>query len=401
MKGTSKSFAPTWALRPQVWLLISTILYFFPFLIGSFEYRSPFDGSRVIVDYHAGTIYAVSIALLSILFSIIFFKDKIVDFSVNGDFRHEEIAIAIFIIIFGIYTLQTPELFESSKADVLEVTDRGHYLFYTVTGVGFLYAILAGWRTHRLLFVLSTLGLLLTLYIGHRSALAIAIGGWAYVMFRNRSLLTLNPLHILSGFAAILALAVYKSVYVAIKLGDFTAVKNRLLDNPLVDNAIIGLEQFVTFAHLDFVVTYDYTLPCSNLWAVPITLIPFMDEFIDVSACGYNAQVQQMFFSGYPGGVAANIWAEFFANFKYLGIPLVVLVIVLICRGIEYFLNRTKSPLLKSGLALSIIQMTVYIQRKELMGAIVSAKRAIIVALLVYAVAYAVRMVTDRRPATN
>ncbi|MBB6424399.1 hypothetical protein [Sphingopyxis sp. JAI128] len=319
------------------------------------------------------------------------------DLSIEGNYSHEAIAIAIFIAVFGIYTLYTPELFESAKSLVLESTNRGHYIFYNICAIGLVYSLMVGWKKHMMLVLLSLSGLALVMYIGHRSALAIAIAGCVYLQFRNKSLLKLKPLHIIGALGMILFLAVYKSIYLAVKMGDFSAVKTRLTENPLMDNAVIGLEQFLTFAHLDFVVTYDYSLPCSNLWNIPISLIPFMDEFVDVSTCGYNTQVQQVFFSAYRGGVAANIWAEFYAIFGYAGIPLVVLAIVGLCKALEYFMNRIRSPLLKTGLILSIINLTVYIQRKELIGGIVSAKRVILVVLLVYGLAYAVRMLTPRK----
>ena len=396
MQRKSIPYAPIFALRPQVWLLVSTVLYFFPFVVGSYEYISPYGG-RYRVDYNSGTIYAVSLAFISIFAAIFFLRDKEINLSVKDSYSHEAIAIAIFISIFGLYTLYTPELFESAKSEVLESTNRGHYIFYNVCGIGLVYSLMVGWKRHIPLILLSLLGLALVMYIGHRSALAIAIGGCIYLQFRNKSLLKLKPLHIVGALGVILFLAVYKSIYVAVKMGDFSAVKTRLTENPLLDNAVIGLEQFLTFAHLDFVVTYDFSLPCSNLWIAPISLIPFMDEFLDVSTCGYNAQVQQIFFSAYRGGVAANIWAEFYANFGYAGIPLVVLALVGLCRIIEYFITRLKSPLLKTGLIMSIIQLTVYIQRKELVGGIVSAKRVILVVLLVYGVAYAVRVLIPRK----
>jgi hypothetical protein len=397
MGRTVNSLAPLFALRPQVWLLISTILYFFPYAVGSFQYRSPY-GSRIVVEYHDGTIYAVALIFFCLAMSIFFIRDNKVDLSVNEDNRHEAIVLIFLISVFGIYTLMTPQLFEATKSDVLESTNRGHYLFYSICSVGVIFSFLSGWKKNRDVLFISVIGLFLVLYIGHRSALAITVAGFIYLRFRNSSLTNLKIWHVIGAFALVFALAVYKSIYVAIKMGDFGAVRDRLLENPLVDNAVVGLEQFVTFAHLDFVVTYDYSLPCSNLWAIPISLIPFMDEFIDVSACGYNVQVQQVFFSAYPGGVAANIWAEFFANFGYAGIPLLVLILVAVCKLVEYFISKSSSAVIKAGLILSIIQLTVYIQRKELMGAFISAKRVILVALLVYAGALILRMLTSRRP---
>jgi len=378
------------ALRPSVWLLISTLLYFFPFVIGEFNYISP-SGQRYAASYHGGTIFAVALALASIVFAILVFRDAEVDLSADRRPGGEAAAFIVFFAVFGIYTLMTPELFSYAKVEVLSAKNRFHYIFEDACQIGMVYAVLAGWRKNVIPLALSLIGLGLVLYIGHRSALAVAIAGIFYVAFRNRSLLSLKAWHVISALIALAFLVLYKSIYVFVKMGDIAAIKSRLLRDALWDNAVVGLEQFVTFAHLDFVVTYNYSLPCSNLWISPVALVPFMDEIINISACGYNRQIQEAYFSGYGGGVAANIWAEFFANLGYIGIPLVVAVILGACKIIEYWIGNCNSLLLKSGLILSIIEMTVYIQRKELMGGLVSAKRVVIVAILMYALARVLR----------
>lgn len=392
-----ENLAPRFSLRPQVLLLISTLLYFFPYAVGSFVYRSPFGGRRVI-DYHDVTIYAVVLALLAVAASIFLTKEKKITFSLKGSYGYESASISFLIICLLIYILVfSPDLFSPRKAEVLDATNRFHYIFYYACSIGLVFSLMTGWKRNIPLIILSLSGLAIALYIGHRSYLAIAIGGVGYLFFRNRSILRVSPLYYVGIFLIVLFLAVYKSVYVAIKMGNFNAVRERLTENPLADNALVGLEQFVTFAHLDFVVAFNYEMPCTNLWLVPVSIIPFMDEFLDIATCGYNEQVQATFFSGYPGGVAGNIWAEFFAVFGYFGIPLVVIVIISIAKAIEYALSKIGNPLLQSGLIIAMIEISVYIQRKELMSAFVTAKRAIIVAFIAYAISYLVRILVGKR----
>src|SRR5690348_4091134 len=110
MPSNRHLYAPVLALRPQVWLLISTILYFFPFAVGSFEYQTHY-GPRYLA-YHSATGFAVGLAFATIILSL-FIRNKRIDFSVTGNFRHERIAIVCFIVVFGLYTLLTPGLFEA------------------------------------------------------------------------------------------------------------------------------------------------------------------------------------------------------------------------------------------------------------------------------------------------
>jgi hypothetical protein len=127
-----------------------------------------------------------------------------------------------------------------------------------------------------------------------------------------------------------------------------------------------------------------------------MSFIPFVENIIGESSCGYNAQVQPLFFPGYSGGVAANIWAEFYANFGYAGLPLLVVLLGLLCAGAEWAIRVTRSATLKAALIVSVIHLSFYIQRKELLGAAISAKRPILVALIILLLAYVYRRLEPR-----
>ena len=379
-----------WSLRPEVLFFLSSIIYFLPLAVGWFVYVAP-SGNRVEVNYHSEVIPVVTFALASILVAIAFLPARSVNVRSivpTEATKRESLILCVLIVLSGLYVLLTPDLFSPDKGEVLRATRRGHYLFFNLSVVGVLYCALIGWGRNPWLLGLSMLGILLALYIGYRSTVALAIAGALYIAFRDRSLFSIGLKRGLAVMAAIMALTLYKFINSKIKRGEFGAAFDRIADGPFVDNAVFGMEPFVTFAHLDFVVTYDFNLDCTNLWRIPLSLIPFTNELIDYAACSYNRQIQPVFFSGYSSGVAANIWAEFFANFGYAGIPLLVMIVVALGKSLELVLARVSSAVLRAGIILGVIHLTVYIQRNELLLAFVFAKRAVLVALLVYALAW-------------
>ncbi|MBZ9852902.1 hypothetical protein LB566_03770 [Mesorhizobium sp. CA13] len=380
-------FVSPFALTPQMLLLLSSLIYFVPFVTWGFQYV---DVGRRKYDfiYHAGTGYAIALSLSCIAAAMLVFMPRRQDFEVEGNVRGESIVIIAMLVVFGGISMANPALFSASKADVLSSTGRIQYVFYNSCIIGVVFGALSGWKKSRLVIILSCLGLMLTLYIGHRSSVAIAILACLYVRYRNISLLLIRKRYIIGGIGAFFFLAVYKAVYAAIKAGNFELVGQKIQFDQLSDSALVGLEQFVTLAHLDLVVKYDYTLPCSNLWLVPLSLFPFSDTVFGKDGCTYNEQVQPFLFPGYSGGVAANIWAEFYANFGYAGFPLLVVILSLVCVAVEAIIRNVRSAALKAGLIVAIVHLTFYIQRKELLGAFISAKRAVLVALFIFGLVY-------------
>lgn len=386
------------ALTPQMLLLASSLVYFVPFVAGGFQYVD-IGGRKYDFTYDVGTGYAIALAICCIAAAMLVIVPRHQNFEVENDSQGESLVIIAMIVVFGGISIANPALFSASKADVLSSTGRFQYIFYNTCIIGVVFGALSGWKKSKIVIILSLLGLIFTLYIGHRSAIAIAILSFLYIRYRNISLLMIRKRFILGGVSAFFFLAIYKSIYSAVKAGNFEVVSQKIQFNQLSDSTLVGLEQFVTLAHLDLIVKYDYTLPCSNLWLVPLSFIPFSDSVFGKDGCTHNEQVQPLLFPGYSGGVAANIWAEFYANFGYAGFPLLVLILSLTCIAIEAVIRNVRSAALKAGLIVAIIHLTFYIQRKELLGAFISAKRVILVSLFIFGVVYVHRKCFPQVPA--
>ena len=382
VNAAPRSYVSRFSLSPQVLLLLSSILYFSPFLIGGSEVIE-MDGLKYFRNYDARTGWVALYCLVCICIWIILLPPRMQTIRTDGPVEVEGLLIKLMLVPLAAYTLATPELFAYAKKESLEATDRVHMLFYNLCIIAFLFSLLAGWRKNLFLLGASIAGLGFILYIGHRSFFAIALIGGAYIFYRNTSLFTIKLRYLLSAFGLLGFLAAYKSVYVALKIGNYGLVSERLSPDNLLTSMAMGLEQFITFKILDFVVTYDYRLACSNLLYLPVTIIPFMDNVFDTALCSFNRQVQFKFFTGYSGGVAANIWAEFFANFGLLGIPLLVAILCLVATALESVMRRVNSPAAVAGLIVAIVQFTFYIQRNELLTAFTFAKRALFLAAFI------------------
>ncbi len=373
-------------LTPAFLLLISTALYFTPALFGGFEMTWS-SGASISTVFSRETI-TISALILTTLAIVAFAwpRHEIRYKTFEREQIESRILLAV-VILLMLYTLRTPALFSPTKSEVLAATDRLHFLFYNSCMVGFLFCQLTNWKKHKPLMLTSTLGLLLAVYIGHRSYLAISIAGLIYLSFRSKSVLSIKKSHFFMMIVILLSLMLYKPIYSAIKDGNLELILYRISPENILISLAIGSEQFITYSILDQVVNIDFQLRCSNLWFTPFTIIPFTDSLIDLKDCTFNNQFQSAFFSDFSGGIAANIWAEFIANFGIAGIPIFIISSLALCSAIEKLSTATRSAALISGLIIMIIQLTFYVQRNEFLSGFLLGKRAVIAALVVFLIA--------------
>lgn len=387
-----------WLLTtPMVFFLLSSALYFLPYPLSSFYSVTSEISLKIRTDYSPETGVVVAWALFACVIGVLLYPKRPQKLDIARPSRWESMALTIMLVMLGGYAALTPEIYSASKADVLDATNRGHLLFYAVSSMGLVYSFMVGWRKERLNFALSVAGLAFILFIGHRSSLALALLSIFYISFRNRSITQIRPRYIGLGLALLFGLAVWKALYKAVKGGMYDQALENLASESLAASALVGLEQFVIFLHLDYVVSSDFQPLCSNIWLIPISLIPFADSFIDADSCTFTDQIQPLYFTQFSGGVGANIWAEFYSHLGMAGIPTLVLTLGVSAFVVEWLMNKTSSALLKSGLIIAIMNMVFYIQRKELFGAFISAKRAVIAALIVFFLAMLLKLLFAKR----
>ncbi len=391
----SPQVASRLCLTPHSLLLISTLIYFSPALFGSFEYIRP-DGVREEHTYSPEAI-GLSGAIVVVLFCSAFVTRKsrlLIRVAVSTS--AEAVVLGVGLLALGAYVVSSGHIAEIDKGQMLENTNRLHLAFYPGCTVGVLFCALTGMRRHSALLAISLLGLLLTLYIGHRSSLAITIIGVGYLKFRNSALPAQLGKAAVLGVSGLLVLALYKSVYVDVKSGNWMRVAERLSVENLSQGIRVGMEPFLTYSQFDFVVSSDFKTQCSSLPFIPICVLPFSDSLlstfaIDLDDCSFSDQIKPVFYSGYSGGVGANIWAEFYSSFGVYGIWILVVVLSAVFGLIEMAIRHTRSPALLAGLIVALVNFAFYIQRKDFFGAFVSSKRVLALVLLVFVIARMLR----------
>lgn len=387
-------------LTPYHLLLLSTIIYFSPYLVGSFEYLSPYGGR--LQYFYSNEVGPVAFFIIALLAALAFGVPREAIFiAEKHQQKYESGVILTSLLVLFVYVIIDGNIFVLNKSEMLEGTNRAHLAFYQVSSIAFIYATLAGYKKNRWLTGMAIISLMLIMYAGHRSALLVAILGASYIYFRANPMTKKVLATAIIAPLIFLLLSLYKSIYAAVKSGSWDLVAFRLSSENLLTSLTVGMEQFVTFAHLDFLVSSGYSLDCSNAWLIPMTVIPFMDDILanyaNIAQCDYNAQVQPVFFSAYSGGVAANIWAEAYGHLGILGIPILITVLSMFFSIIESIIKKVNSPLMVSGLIVGLINMSFYIQRKEILSAFISAKRAVYIALILFIIVWAMQRLESRR----
>lgn len=380
-----RKFTPFFSLTPAVLLLLSTVLYMSPALWGEGPMVLGYK-TFVMVPYGTEARWLAAAIVLGLLM-VAAIRWKPLDLSHMKVIPYERyLLVGVFSLLF-LYTLSTPELFQGNKNITLEATNRFHSAFYNICIL-----MIIGYALDRsigiLVPILGVSGLLIAIFIGHRSYTAVTLIGLGFVLFRNRSLLTIKLRWYIAAAAALILLALYKSIYVALKIGDYGYAMAALAPSRIGQSLQLGMEQVLIFRIFDVITAHNVQAACTNLIYFPLFIVPFTDKLVDYQVCSTNSLVQTAYFAHYTGGVASNIWAEFFTVFGVFGFIFVPVVLLLLARVLECMLRRITSPILGAGLVIAVVQLTFYVQRNDFITAFTFAKRGVLLAAGLYLVAW-------------
>lgn len=385
------------SLTPAVMLLASSLLYLSPALWAEAPMALGYK-NFVLVPFATESRLLAAIIAFGV-FAIACIRWQTMNFSHMHSLPHERYILTAGFACLLLYTLSTPELFQGNKTVTLEATNKFHAAFYNIC-ILMVVSYALDRKMHRSIPICGAAGLLLAIYIGHRSYTAVALISIGYIALRNRSLITIKLRYFAGALAALLILALYKSMYIAIKIGDYAFAAAALSPQKIGTSLQAGMEQFLIFRVFDMIIRTDFQAHCTNLKYLPLFFVPFTDSLVNYQTCSTNAQIQSTLFAHYNGGVASNIWGEFFSVFGYAGFLLVPVALLGLARVAEWGLRHTSSPIVGAGLVIAIVQLTFYVQRNDLMVAITLAKRGVLLAAGLYIVAWFSAFFTSPRPGT-
>ena len=174
------------------------------------------------------------------------------------------------------------------------------------------------------------------------------------------------------------SLFVYKQIFVAIKLGMWDVIADRIQDTDLYTAAIMMSEPFNTQAILNEVVAQDFRVGMGHLRDIFSQFVLFSPE-LGSAPLSFNDLFQPTLFpSDLDYGMANNIWAEMLSSggWPLLGLFVAFFVVMLIPGS---YLIRSRDPIIAAGTALTFSYWAFYIHRNDLLYQINLEKRTILV----------------------
>ncbi|MDB9317336.1 hypothetical protein [Nodularia spumigena] len=263
----------------------------------------------------------------------------------------------------------------ADKNEVLSYAGRNLILWQTASILG---CVSAYCNLRRVCFFLCLLCLLLNVYIGFRSSMAIVIISICvfhlFNMGRQRLLIKHWKTSLLILLVGLLFL-LYKQVYVIVLLQRWDILLSRLTDIDFYINAITESEPFTTQAILNEVVKTGFSLDISAFSSVANALLLFAGD----GSKSFNAYFQPVLFPDVSYGMAHNIWAQMWSIGRF---PLLLMFIFIFNRVLflgSWALHRFQDKIIISGLLPLLSYWSFYIHRNDLAYQINLEKRVILV----------------------
>jgi len=265
-----------------------------------------------------------------------------------------------------IFTLATSgtALLAADKSAMMATLNRGHILWTMASVLGLAIAFAERrWK----LAVVPVLLLLANLYIGFRSALAVALVSLVVVHLARdgrRRFMFAHFRLVLTGALFALGFFAYKRIYIAVKLGRLDLLRDKFADSEFLTMAVGQSEPFTTQAILDAVVRSGFTAPPGHFMAVLHQVIVFAPA-LGARTQSFNDLMQPQLFPHQIGGMASNVWAEMYATggWLLLGAFLLLFNIVL---AVMSRLIRAADPRLCGLFATTACYWAFYIHRNDL-----------------------------------
>jgi hypothetical protein len=311
-------------------------------------------------------------------------------------------SIAIWFIAFfaliglaGVISTAGDKLLSPDKVEMMEVLGRWHILYYIASAIGFAVAV---HQSRHLLAVCFLAFLLLELYLGFRSPLAVGVLSAVTLMLNNNGRPTRLMGHWRLGLAILLigvALFAYKHVMAAVKAGLWDLVIERLTSPEAYAFFITQSEPFATQHILNEVITHGFRTPADHLLTALYQLLVFAPE-LGARAPLFNDYFQPALFPEVDYGLASNIWAQMWSAGDW---PLLLAFLVIFNAGLLAG-NATlflRNPFLRPALTPIFVYWAFYIHRNDL-SYLINLEKRILIVTAVAATLAALLSLAARRP---
>ncbi len=269
-------------------------------------------------------------------------------------------------------------LLSDDKIAMMESLNRWHVLGATAAPLG---AVLAFASSRWPLLSVCMALLLFDMYIGFRVSFGIALIAMftLHLSRYGRQRLAVQNWQIgCLGVTFVLLLFLYKQVYVAVKLGLWDVILDRLTDTELYATAILMSEPFNTQAILNEVIAQDFRVGMEHFQDLLLQFLLFSPE-LGGTPRSFNEFFQGTLFpSDLEYGMANNIWAEMVSSGGWLLLGLFLGAFVLMLMLGSHWI-RSRDTTVAAGAAVIFSYWAFYIHRNDLLYQVNLEKRTILV----------------------
>jgi hypothetical protein len=373
----------------------SSLIYFMPGFVGSTSYS-------ISGRWEESPLHPEAFAIMIFVMLSIVMAERLAHFSpglVNWRIRIRGLSLLGPILslaavagLTGLLLTSGRTVFETDKALVLDSLGRWHILYYCAATLGL---AMAYELRQRMLFVLFLAMLGFDLFIGFRSALAVALLSVLILLLsaqKEQRLSAMNWRIALGILMFGILMFGYAHLAFAVKSRMWDLAWNTLADPDAFLFFFIRSEPFIVQQTLNEVVTNRFHTNFDHIASALYQFMLFAPE-LGANTVSFNSVFQPALFPEVDYGLASNIWAQMWSAG---GWPLLIVFSMLfnIVLAIGNTFLRSPSPILRAGLAPVFCYWAFYIHRNDLGYILNLEKRHVLLLLGAIAVASLVRAAT-------
>jgi hypothetical protein len=363
----------------------SALIYFLPAFFGFVgfptQYQIVEDWPMYWKTYVVMTTVVAAIGVGTFLYDLLPHRTTL-PFHLPGSSRTGEFAILLALAGFILSILTVGRMLLSPDKPLMLQSINRWFIFFEL-GSSIAVVVLIARKRYWLALVPGTL-LLIDVYFGIRVSFALTLIAVMTMLLnrRGRERFAIRQFRFgVLGLVFIGVMLMYKTVYSAVKAGDWAVVFMRLRDSGSYVRGVTRSEPFITQTILNEVLVQNFKVGPEHFSSVLYQFV-FFAPSLGAKYVSFNDLFQAQLFPGAIGwGMANNIWAEMWSSGGWpLLIAFIFVYVGMLWIGSE--LLRVENPEIRSISALLFSFWAFYIHRNDLFVEVSIFKQVLTVATL-------------------
>lgn len=273
-------------------------------------------------------------------------------------------------------------LFSGAKSEVLESISR----FYIIWSISAIYGLITSFiLKNKIYFVINSILILMTVFIGFRSIAAIAVISLLVIYFSSKresvNILVSHYKSVIFGLFFGCFFLIYKGLYIAIKFGNYDVVSQKLLDKQFYIDVLSNAEPFGIQMIFSDVLKYDYFIGLENLNRIILMITVFSND-LGIDARSFNDYFQNDLYGNVGYGMGSNVWAHMYSSGGWLLLLMFIILYAISLRWLSYKIYYSNLEYVPFFVLLGSY-WAFYIHRNDLFYQLGLEKRVLIIFLIV------------------